>query len=195
MGREPRIEIAGIPYHLIIRGNNRGTIFLDENCFIRYIELLRGYKIRLKYKLYCYCLMPNHIHLILEASEKAPISKIMQCINTCYAHYFNKKFKRTGHVLQGRYKSIIIKDNEYLLHLSRYIHMNPVKAGLCKRAEDYKYSSARDYLQGNKADDLVDTDFILSILSDDIKTVEKIYKDFLNDGYELYTERKFDDVV
>lgn len=190
MARKPRIEIADIPYHLIIRGNNRGVIFFDENCYNRYIELLKGCKRRYKYKLYCFCLMPNHVHLILEASQQAPISKIMQSINTSYTLYLNKKFKRTGHVLEGRYKSKIIESNEYLLHLSRYIHMNPIRAKFCRKIEEYEYSSAKYYLSTSTSNNFIDTNFMLGILSDDIKKARMGYKSFLEDGYELYIKEK-----
>ena len=187
MPRKPRILVAGMPYHLIVRGNNRGVIFPDEDCYNRYLELLKGNKKRYNYKLYCYCLIPNHIHLLLEASLEAPISKIMQSINTSYTIYFNKKFKRTGHILEGRYKSKIIEKNGYLLHLSRYIHMNPVKAGLCRRAEDYKYSSVKYYLSAIN-DGFIDSDFILSALSDDIELARVEYKAFLDEQF-LYLAR------
>ncbi len=182
MARPLRTEAAGIPCHLMIRGNNRENVFIDTDCFNRYMEILKGYKERFGYKLYCYCLILNHIHLLIEASEKALISKIMQCVNTSFTMYYNKKFGRTGHVFEGRYKSKVIKDDRYLLGVSRYIHRNPLKHGLCQDPRDYKYSSIKRYLPNSINDGLVDADFILKMLNTDIEMAKREYEVLVMEG-------------
>ena len=181
MPRPLREQRTDVPYHLVIRGNNKAKIFLNKACYTRYMELLRGYKERFGYNLYCYCLMPNHIHLVLRASLLAPISKIMQCINTSYTVHINKRFNHSGHVLEGRYKSKIVEKDPYLLRLSNYVHLNPVRARLCNKPQDYKYSSAKYYVLDKPHDGLVETALVLGYFSKDLGDAIKKYKSFLQE--------------
>jgi len=181
MPRSLRINCPDIPYHIIVRGNNREPIFLDRSCYERFLNLLSGYKPVYEYKIYAYCLMPNHLHLLLESSSKATISKIMQVLNTSYTVYFNNRYGRVGHVIQGRFKSILVEREAYLLVLSRYIHLNPIRAKIVERPEDYCWSSYRIYLGRGKSD-LLSKEEILGFLTDESNEQVELYKNFVEEG-------------
>jgi putative transposase len=149
MPRKPRIEIGGGLYHLISRGNNRRKIFRSHDDYLRFTSILERQKAKLPFYLYAYCLMPNHVHLLIEMQDD-PISRIMQRVLTSYSQYHNRKYKKIGHLFQGRYKSILRQTDRYLGELVRYIHLNPVRAKMVKRPEDYEYSGHRAYLGFDK---------------------------------------------
>jgi len=159
MARKPRIEIEGRLYHVMSRGNNRRKTFRCRDDFIRFTTILSQQKLKLPFYLYAYCLMPNHVHLLIEMQE-ALISRIMQRLLTTYSQYHNRKYRKTGHLFQGRYKSILCQTDCYLAELVRYIHLNPVRAGIVKRPEDYEYSGHRAYLGLDKTG-LVDAEAVL----------------------------------
>jgi len=128
------------------RGNNGEYIIKDEQDKKHYIDIVKKYKERYQFKLYAYCLMDNHIHMLIEVSE-VPLAKIMQGIQQVYTQHYNKKYKRTGHVFQQRYKAVVCNKDGYMLHLVKYIHYNPVKAKI-EEGLDYKWSSHREYTKG-----------------------------------------------
>lgn len=161
MGREQRVHIKGATYHIIARGNNRQEIFIKQSDGEKYLSLLRQYRDKFSFKLYAYVLMSNHVHLLMRVNDYT-LSQIMQGIQQSYAKYFNNKYKRVGHVFQGRYMSKICINDEYLFTLLRYIHQNPVRAGITE-TPDYRWSSHNCYVKGYS--DLVDVDYILSIIS------------------------------
>ena len=166
MPRPPRICFDGALYHVTCRGDNRERVFVDEADFQRYLLFLRQYKGQFKFLLHCYCLMPNHVHLVIEPSATATISKIMQCVSTRYTQYFNKRHGRVGHLFQGRFHSRLIEKDTYLLAVSRYIHLNPVKAKLCGKPQEYPWSSYAIYLE--KRGDvlhLVDSSLVFSLIN------------------------------
>jgi REP element-mobilizing transposase RayT len=136
MPRLPRIEFTGAFYHIIVRGNNKQSIFLDDQDRYKYLGLLERYKKQHGFIIYAYTLMNNHVHLLIE-TLRTPISKIMQVINFTYTSYFNRKHKKVGHLFQGRYKSYLCDRDTYLLALVRYIHLNPVRAKLAKNPQEY----------------------------------------------------------
>lgn len=144
----------------MLRGINRQVIFEDEEDNLKFLETLKNYKAVSGYKLFAYCLMSNHIHLLIK-SEKDDIALIVKRIAGSYVYWYNWKYKRKGHLFQDRFKSEPINDDAYLLTVVRYIHQNPVKSKLCKRLEDFKYSSYNEYL--NSAN-VVDTDFCFDIV-------------------------------
>ena len=140
MGRPLRIEFPGAHYHVTSRGNEQKDIFkskADREQFLGYLESAVS---RYGAVIHAWCLMTNHHHLLLE-TPLANLSQIMRHINGAYTNYFNTKRKRVGHLFQGRYKAILIEADAYLLELSRYIHLNPVKAKIVSRLEDYPWSS------------------------------------------------------
>ena len=145
-------------YHIIIRGVNKETIFIEDEDRYMFLRLLKYYKIKLKCEIYAYCLMSNHVHLLIE-DKNFKLGELMKNITCVYAGEFNKKYKRTGHLFQDRFKSYSVLDDNYLLCLIRYIHRNPEKAGICK-TEHYKWSSYNEVITKSK---IIDREFVLSI--------------------------------
>jgi putative transposase len=157
--RKPRLEIEGGLYHVITRGNNRQLIFGSDDDHHRFLLQLIHQKGKLPFYLYAYCLMPNHIHLLVERQEDS-ISRVMQRLLTAYSQYHNRKYRKSGHLLQGRYKAILCQSDQYLAELVRYIHLNPVRARMVRRAQDFRYSSHRAYM-GLDESPLVDSEPLL----------------------------------
>lgn len=145
------------------RGNGGQEIFSREEDWGSFVHILAETKRRFSFQLYAYCLMPNHFHLLIKVGATS-LPVIMQTLLTWYANYFNFVRERTGHVFQSRYKAILCTDDRYLLTLIRYIHANPVHAGLVHAAGDWKWSGHQDYATGQLG--LVDTRVPLSMLGD-----------------------------
>jgi putative transposase len=175
MARRPRLFAAGVLYHVIVRGNQRQKTFTAESDYQAYIERLARYRKKYDYVLHAYCLMPNHVHLLVESSAH-PLAKLMQGLQQSYSQYFNRKHRKTGHVFEGRYKAILCQKDEYLLQLIRYIHLNPVRAGMVRSPERYRYSGGHVYLQG-KATETIDPATVLSMLGG-----KQAYRRFVQDG-------------
>lgn len=146
MARPPRIEFAGAVYHVITRGNNRQQVFNDDRDRKTYLEKLSHYCETKEVKLLCYCLQSNHVHLLVE-TPKGNLSKFMQPLQTSYTVYFNRRHRRSGHVFEQRYKAFLVDRDNYLLQVSRYLHLNPVAARLVKKPQDYRWSSYRGYIE------------------------------------------------
>jgi len=177
MPRQPRIEIAGGLYHVISRGNNRRKIFRSDADYLRFIGILGLQKSKLPFYLYAYCLMPNHVHLLIEMQDD-PVSRIMQRVLTTYSQYHNRKYEKIGHLFQGRYKSILCQTDRYLGELVRYIHLNPVRAKLVRRPEDFEYSGHRAYLGLDKSG-LVDVEPVLRHFGATKKRAIEVYTQFV----------------
>ena len=182
MPRPNRICFPGAVYHIIQRGNRGQDIFLEDYDKWHLLKLFLEAKKKFACLFYCYALMSNHFHLTIETPSAVPISKIMQLAAGSYAVYFNKKYSRNGHLFQGRFKSILVEKEAYLVNLSRYVHLNPVKAGLAKMPEEYQWSSYRIYL-GLRKDSLVNTMPILSYFGTQGGQNNPIaYKNFIEEG-------------
>jgi REP element-mobilizing transposase RayT len=162
MARRPRIFAPGLLYHVIARGNQRQLTFLAKGDYEAYLARLKRYRGRYGVVLYAYCLMPNHVHLLLQTAE-APLAKFMQGLQQSYTQHFNRTREKVGHLFQGRYRAIVCEKEEYLAALVRYIHLNPVRAGLIEDAGAYPYSGHRAYLTGNGGG-LVDPEPVLGML-------------------------------
>jgi REP element-mobilizing transposase RayT len=145
--RPLRLELEGAIYHVVARGNNRRPIFLDDVDREVYLAWLARCRTRYGFLLYAYCLMDNHVHLVIERGA-IPLSRIMLALHSFYGQRFNRRHDRVGHLFQGRYKAYLVERDRYLLALLRYVHANPVKASLVTRAERYRWSSARCYRAG-----------------------------------------------
>lgn len=178
MARKPRIEIAGGLYHIIARGNNRKRIFRSRNDYLKFLGLLERQKAKQPFFLYAYCLMPNHVHLLAEMRED-PISRVMQGLLTAYSRYHNRKYRKVGHLFQGRYKAILCQEDRYLAELVRYIHLNPVRAKMVARPEDYEYSGHRAYL-GVDTSGLVDVEPVLRHFGANRRRAVNVYSQFVN---------------
>ena len=148
MGRPLRIEYPGAFYHVTSRGNEKKDIFKNEADREKFLYYLESAAERYGALFHAYCLMTNHYHLMVE-TPLGNLSRIMKHINNSYTNYFNIKRKRAGHLLQGRYKSILVEADTYAAELSRYIHLNPVKAKMVSSPEEYPWSSYRSYAEGN----------------------------------------------
>jgi len=145
-----RLLLANACYHIITRGNQRQQVFCDEKDYTTYLLTLRRYKKRYGFLLYGFCLMPNHIHMVGEPREVKNLAKFMQGLLRSYTAYFNKRYKKVGHLWQGRFKSkIIVKDN-YLIDCIHYIELNPVRADMAKTTGDYAWSSYRERILDKK---------------------------------------------
>jgi REP element-mobilizing transposase RayT len=181
MARTLRIEYENAFYHVIQRGIERRAIYRtdsDKEKFLKCIE--ESYE---KYGSIChsYCLMDNHYHLIVQTPQ-ANLKKIMHYINTSYVVYYNKKHRRVGPLYQGRYRSILIEAEEYLNYLSKYIHLNPVRAKIVKSPEEYKWTSYEEYVGKGRKKRWLETNAILGNFGRFIKESKKEYKEFVLDG-------------
>jgi REP element-mobilizing transposase RayT len=183
MARKPRLEIEGGLYHVITRGNNRQVIFNSDDDRLKLLSLLETQKSRLPFFLYAYCLMPNHVHLLIERQQD-PISRIMHRVLTGYSQYYNRRYRRVGHLLQGRYKAILCQTDQYLGELVRYIHLNPVRAKMVRLPEDYRYSSHRSYI-GLEEARIVDVDPVLRHFGGKKKLARERYCEFVRAGMKL----------
>jgi len=182
MARKARAEVEGGLYHVITRGNNRRRIFNSPADYEKFLSLLATQKIKLPFFLYAYCLMSNHVHLLIER-QATEVGRIMHRLLTGYAQYYNWRHKRVGHLLQGRHKAILCQSDRYLTELVRYIHLNPVRARMVDKPEDYQYSSHRAYL-GLAPTTIVDVDPLLRHFGVKKKTARERFRDFVAAGME-----------
>ena len=146
MPRKSRRLLGETVCHHMVQGINKEEIFKTEDNKEKYIELLKKYYKEFKIDIIAYCIMDNHVHMLLYANDIKQISNFMKNINSIYAMYYNKKTDRVGYVFRNRFKSVPIMDRKQLYTCIKYIHMNPVKAGKVKEESDYRYSSYNDYL-------------------------------------------------
>jgi len=182
MARKPRIEFSGALYHVYSRGNQKQKIFLDEQDTKIFLKRLLEYKGEYGFILYAYTLMPNHFHLLLETREVG-LSKIMQGLLLSYTQYFNLKYKKVGHLFQGRYKAQLCQKESYLLELIRYLHLNSVRAGIVDMPDKYKWSSHNDYMIAYS--EIVDVDLGLGFFAGDKNFSVKKYTTFIRDGMKM----------
>lgn len=171
-------------YHVMLRGNERKNIFgtIDEKRFF-YKTLLLKQK-ELGFLLFAFCIMDNHVHIALNTNSNE-ISEIVKGMAVRYASFYNKKYQRVGHVFQDRFKSEVVEDDRYLLGLIRYIHNNPVKAGISRTPQDHYWSSYRCYIQPETPEsEMVNTTFILEIINSDRKKAIKDFERFSNETDE-----------
>ncbi|TES92747.1 MAG: hypothetical protein E3J87_04405 [Candidatus Cloacimonadota bacterium] len=195
MARLLRIDYPGAVHHIFFRGNRNENIFLDPSDRLRLLEFLSKVKNRYCVKVYAYCLVDNYVQLLLE-SGPIHIGYFMRDFLTYYVQSFNRRWERVGHLLQDRYKSILVDKDAYLLILIKCIHSNPVKDGLCLSPEEYLWSSHLEYL--GKREPIVERDVVLSYFKD-----VREYEKFMREGriekpssrkykrYEFYGDEKF----
>lgn len=188
MPRVARMKCDNSIYHICARGNNKQDIFLDQQDREEYLKRLRRYKERYKVKIHAYCLMTNHVHLLIYDNNQ-DISKFMQGLSLSYVIYFNHKYGRSGHLFQDRFTSVMIKNDAYFLYVSKYIHLNPVKAHLVEEPKDYQWSSYKSYLLGKDELKIVDCSFLLKYFQNDLGRKEKLYAKYVeNNMYEEVEE-------
>jgi putative transposase len=181
MGRPVRVEYPGALYHITSRGNEKKEIFLADEDRTKFLNILKDYHERYGILVHAYVLLDNHYHLILE-TPRGNLLKVMHGINGSYTGYFNRKYRRVGHLLQGRYRAILVDKDEYLVALSRYVHLNPVRAGIVESPEEYDWSSYGGYIGRAKKEDWVEYTWILSQFDRDWKRAAKKYKGYVGEG-------------
>ncbi|KZL88578.1 transposase [Clostridium magnum] len=163
-------------YHITARGNHRNDIFKDKEDFIYYLTLIKEaveYYIYDKYEIISYCLMDNHVHILIKTGERH-LGQFIGKINSKYAKYYNKKYNYIGHLFQDRYFSELIESDAQMLETSKYIHLNPVRAKMVEKPEDYEWSSYPMYI-GNKKENLICSSYLLSYFNSENRELYKKY--------------------
>lgn len=181
MARPLRIEYPGALYHVTSRGNARAKIFLDDYDYRTFLDVLGFVVQRVNWLCHAYCLLPNHYHMLIETPE-GNLSRGMRQLNGIYTQKFNWKRRRSGHLLQGRYKAILVDKDEYLLELSRYLMLNPVRAGIAEFPGEYVWSSYRATVGKEKAPEFLTTDWLLARFSDRQDRARRRFADFVRAG-------------
>lgn len=178
MPRKARKRSSSGVYHIMWRGINRQTIFEDDEDRKKFLETLKKYRDISGYVLYGYCLMDNHVHLLMKESEE-PISDAMKRISSSYVYWYNLKYERCGHLFQGRFNSENVEDQDYFKTVLRYIHQNPMKAALARNVFDSKWTSINEYL---KKANLVDVDVGFGLFSKDRNKAIKMFIQYMNES-------------
>ncbi|WP_231889827.1 transposase [Oceanobacillus sp. Castelsardo] len=176
MPRKARVRSKSGIYHIILRGANRQEIFHDEEDSMRFLQTIEKYKAKSEMNIFAWCLMSNHVHLLIKEGNEN-ISITMKRIGVSFVSYYNWKYRTIGHLFQDRFKSENVETKQYLLTVTRYIHQNPVKAGIVGRVVEWKWSSClcyydKDYFPNH----LLDKDFILGMFSVDRKTTKERFR-------------------
>jgi REP element-mobilizing transposase RayT len=183
MARPLRIEFEGALYHVMARGNARGEIFLDDHDRKAFIDNLGRVCARFDWRVWAWCLMSNHYHLLIETLRPA-LSKGMREVNGVYTQGFNRRHGRVGHVLQGRYKAVLVRKDTHLLELSRYVVLNPVNAGMVEAAGDWQWSSYRAVMGKSSAPGWLVVAETLELFHNQRGPARRAYARFVADGVE-----------
>jgi putative transposase len=178
MSRPLRIEYPGAWYHVMNRGRRAEAIFSDDEDYKMFIEVLKEASVSWNIRISAYCLMPNHYHLLVQTPE-ANISRSMRHINGIYTQRYNRRHGCDGQLFRGRYKSLLVSADSYLLQLVRYIHRNPVKAAIAASLDEYQWSSHQGYLSISKKWDWIYKEFIFLLLTENKKEWLKRYRGFV----------------
>ena len=194
MTRPLRVEYPGAYYHVINRGNAGDDIFNSDRDREKFLEYLEKAVERFSIVVHTYCLMSNHYHLLIETPQPN-LSAAIQWLNVSYAAYYNKKRQRSGHLFQGRFKSILVNADEYLTHLSRYIHLNPVRANIVTGPAEFPWSSYRAFIGRIKAPDWLETGWLLAIFGRDKKEAINNYRNFVEEVEIKTLENPEEDIV
>jgi REP element-mobilizing transposase RayT len=174
--RDARNRSESGVYHIMVRGINRQAIFEDDEDIQRLLETIARYKEICKYELYAYCIMSNHVHLLMKETGET-ISNAVKRISGSYVYWYNKKYERCGHLFQERYKSEAVDNDEYFLTVLRYTHQNPIKAGIAKDISAYKWSSYNEYI---KEAGIINKELTLELFSNDKAKAIELFCKFIN---------------
>ncbi|MBC2581954.1 transposase [Clostridium sp. DJ247] len=175
MVRKKLMWYQGAVYHITTRGNHRNDIYRDGEDYLVYLTILKEALEKYNGILYCYCLMTNHVHLIIETGG-FKVSEIMRRVNLFYTKYFNNKYNLIGHLFQGRYFAELIENDRYILEASRYVHLNPLRANMVAKPEEYEWSSYSMIIGLNK-ENLIDSKKILSYFK--VENNRELYRKFV----------------
>jgi len=184
MARPLRIEYAGALYHVTARGDRREDIYLDDEDRLIWLEVFAQVCSRFNWRCHAWCQMDNHYHILIETAE-GNLSQGMRQLNGVYTQKSNRRHDRVGHVFQGRYKAIVVEKDSYLLELSRYIVLNPVRAHMVKDVFNWKWSSYSAMIADETAPDWLETDWVLACFSKQKKRAIGKYIDFVRAGIGL----------
>jgi len=185
MARPLRLAFENARYHITSRGSRRENIFYTDKDKSVFLEKLN--ETFNKYSVVCnaYCLMDNHYHLFIK-TPRANISQAMHYLNTSYTNWFKSEHEIIGSILQGRYKSILVDEDNFGIVLSAYIHLNPLRAGIVEDLREYKWSSYLNYVKENKrVVDGLNTEFILNQFSKDLKEARRLYKKYVGENKNI----------
>jgi putative transposase len=178
MPRQARVKSKSRIYHIMLRGANRQEIFHDEQDCMKFLETIGKYKKSSDISIYAYCLMNNHVHLLLKEGNE-DISVTMKRISVSFVQYYNWKYITSGHLFQDRFRSENVETDQYLLRVIRYIHQNPVKAGMVDRVDEWRWSSCLEYYgRTSYQDNILDDHFIFEKLSSERIVAEEKFKEF-----------------
>jgi len=178
MGRPLRIDTPGTIHHVYNRGNNRHAIFSEPRDYEQFLKFVAECKLRMKFEVHAYCLIPNHFHMLIRSAE-THISKFMGRILEQYARYWNWKRQTSGRVFESRFKSKIFSDNPSYFSVFRYVHRNPIKHGLVQRIEDWRWSG-HNALRLGIQDQIIDAKFPLSLFANETNTARSRYENFIS---------------
>ena len=181
MPRKPRLHYPGAVYHVILRGNCGQDVFFDAGDRTRFLLLLQESVERFEYRVHAFCLMTTHLHMAVQVGE-IPLSRIMQNVGFRYTQFINRKYKRTGHLFQGRFKALLIDGDSYLLELIRYLHLNPVRAGMVQYPEEYIWSSHSSYFGAVPRPPWLTVDWALAQFAGEKVLAAERFKAFVDDG-------------
>jgi len=193
MARKPRLDFPGAFYHVIVRGNQRATIFHAPADYTAYLERLERYRLRDGVTLHAYVLMKNHVHLLLETGA-LPLARTMHTLQFTYSQYYNRRHHKSGHVFQGRYRAILCDRDAYLLELVRYLHLNPARLRAPLNPWTYPWSSHAAYL-GHAGPVTVQTVPVLAALHRQTGPARQAYRRFLMDGLAHGHQERFYETV
>ena len=163
MPRRARITLVGMPHHVIQRGNNRQACFYCEDDYLFYLECLHEYSVKYNCLIHAYVLMTNHIHLLVTPNENDSLAKMMKYLGQRYTQYINRTYARTGTLWEGRFKSCITNESNYILGCYRYIELNPVRAKMVEHPAEYRWTSYRGNAQGEHSELITSHDCYLSL--------------------------------
>lgn len=181
MARPLRIELAGGLYHVTSRGDRREDIYLDDEDRLGWLEVFAMVCSRFNWRCHAYCLMSNHYHVVVETPE-ANLSRGMRQLNGVYTQRFNRRHGMVGHLFQGRFKAILVERDEYLLELSRYVVLNPVRAGMVRGVAEWSWSSFLATAGDAQAPEWLETDWILAQFGKQRRSTQRKYVDFVAAG-------------
>ena len=191
MPRHSRVKGLEMTYHVMLRGNEKKDIFTNDSDKNRFLDILIRMKNKYNFVLEAYCLMNNHVHLLINGNNN-DISILMKSINVSYANYFNKAYKRVGHLFQDRFLSQVVTDDKYLISVSAYIHNNPVLAKIVEKPEAYEWSSMKEYMMKKVDREIVDPQRILEKFSSLLKEAVNCYYNYVGKFEEV--DEKYIDI-
>ena len=190
MARPPRITLPAYPHHIIQRGNNRAVTFFADDDYRYFLECLRQAKVKCRCRIFAYVLMTNHFHLLVEPAEAGDLGRFMQSVGRRYVRYVNETYRRTGTLWEGRFKSAAVSRDDYLIACSRYIELNPVRAGMVTHPKDYRWSSYQRRALG-MSDRLLDEDPWYSGLGTTERDKQERYRQWID---AQISEREWDEI-